>query len=83
MPCMQHLGKEETVPQYLLVWSAGAIYNVVDDCPAPRGEVMEFARQLLGRTGARSAPAAAAGASEPARSGSSQPINTDAASGSV
>ncbi len=33
--------------------SPGRTYNVVDDDPAPRGEVAEFARQLLGtvRTG--------------------------------
>jgi hypothetical protein len=27
---------------------AGAVYNVVDDDPASRGEVMAFARELLG-----------------------------------
>lgn len=39
----------------------GAVYNIVDDDPAPRGEVMEFARRLVAGDSGGGAAVAAAG----------------------
>ena len=38
--------------EFLVDPCAGAVYNVVDDDPASRSEVMAFARKLLGMTSA-------------------------------
>lgn len=41
----QQMGWDE---RWVLPWCPGAVYNVVDDDPASRAEVMGYAKQLLG-----------------------------------
>lgn len=52
----------------------GSVYNVVDDDPASRGEVVAFARQLL-------QPGAARSGEEPSRSGQQGPLRAGAPGG--